>query len=160
MGGGDQVEALAPDVLKPFVPATLAGLPRTDFSAEKNGAMGMQVSTANATYSDSASGRSLHLEVTDMGSAKGLMAMAGWAALQQERETDHGYEKTYKQDGRLVHEEWDSNDKHGEFSVVLGDRFSVKLSGEADSMDQLKAAVASINLAGLEALKAQGVKRG
>jgi hypothetical protein len=160
MGGGDQVEALAPDVLKPFVPATLAGLPRTDFSAEKNGAMGMQVSTANATYSDNASGRSLHLEVTDMGSAKGLMAMAGWAALQQERETDHGYEKTYKQDGRLIHEEWDSNDKHGEYGIVLGDRFSVKLSGQADSMDQLKAAIASLNLAGLEALKAQGVKRG
>ncbi len=160
MGGGDQVEALAPDVLKPFVPATLAGLPRTDFSAEKNGAMGMQVSTANATYSDSASGRSLHLEVTDMGSAKGLMAMAGWAALQQERETDHGYEKTYKQDGRLVHEEWDSQDKHGEFSIVLGDRFTVKLSGQAESMDQLKGAVGGLNLAGLEALKAQGVKKG
>ena len=160
MGGGDQVEALAPDVLKPFVPATLAGLPRTDFSAEKNGAMGMQVSTANATYSDSASGRSLRLEVTDMGSAKGIMAMAGWAALQQERETDHGYEKTYKQDGRLVHEEWDSQDKHGEFSIVLGDRFTVKLSGNADSIDQLKGAVGSINLAGLEALKAQGVKQG
>ena len=160
MGGGDQVEALAPDMLKPFVPATLAGLPRTDFSAEKNGAMGMQVSTANATYSDNASGRSLRLEVTDMGSAKGIMAMAGWAALQQERETDHGYEKTYKQDGRLVHEEWDSQDKHGEFSIVLGDRFSVKLSGQADSIDQLKGAVGGLNLAGLEALKAQGVKQG
>jgi hypothetical protein len=159
MGGGDQVEALAPDMLKPFVPDTLAGLARTDFSAEKNGALGMQVSTANATYSDNA-GRSLHLEVTDMGSAKGLMAMAGWAALQQERETSTGYEKTYKQDGRLVHEEWDRQDKHGEFSIVLGDRFTVKLSGNADSIDQLKGAVGSINLAGLEALKAQGVKKG
>ena len=159
MGGGDQVEALAPDMLKPFVPDTLAGLPRTDFSAEKNGAMGMQVSTANATYADNA-GRSLQLEVTDMGSAKGLMAMAGWAALQQERETATGYEKTYKQDGRLVHEEWDNRDKHGEFSVVLGDRFTVKLSGTADSIDQLKGAVGALNLAGLEALKAQGVKKG
>ena len=159
MGGGDQVEALAPDVLKPFVPDTLAGLPRTDFSAEKNGAMGMQVSTANATYSDN-SGRSLRLEVTDMGSAKGIMAMAGWAALQQERETSTGYEKTYKQDGRLVHEEWDNQDRHGEFSVVLGDRFTVKLSGNADSIDQIKGAVGSLNLAGLEALKAQGVKKG
>jgi len=160
MGGGDQVEALSPDLLKPFVPATLAGLARTDFSAEKNGAMGMQVSEAHATYSDNASGRSLRLEVTDMGSAKGLMAMAGWAALQQERETEHGYEKTYKVDGRLVHEEWNSQDKHGEYGIVLGDRFAVKLSGDADSMDQLKAAVAGINLAGLEALKGQGVKKG
>jgi len=43
---------------------------------------------------------------------------------------------------------------------VLGDRFTVKLSGNADSIDQLKGAVGSINLAGLEALKAQGVKQG
>jgi hypothetical protein len=160
LGGGDEVVALSPELLKPFVPATLAGLPRTDFSAEKNGALGMQVSEAHATYSDDASGRSLRLEVTDMGSAKGLMAMAGWAALQQERQTEHGYEKTYKVDGRLVHEEWDGQDKHGEYGIVLGDRFSVKLSGNAESMDQLKAAAASINLAGLEALKAQGVKKG
>ncbi|HEU4662608.1 MAG TPA: Yip1 family protein [Dokdonella sp.] len=160
LGGGDQVEALSPDLLKPFVPATLAGLPRTDFSAEKNGALGMQVSEAHATYSDQASGRTLRLEVTDMGSAKGIMAMAGWAALQQERETEHGYEKTYKVDGRLVHEEWDSQDKHGEYGIVLGDRFSVKLSGDADSMEQLKAAVAGINLGGLEAMKGQGVKKG
>ena len=110
IGGGDQVEALAPDMLKPFVPDTLAGLKRTDFSAERNGAMGMQVSEAHATYSDGAN-RSLQLEVTDTGSAKGFVALAGWAAVQSDKETDHGYEKTYKQDGRLVHEQWDSADQ-------------------------------------------------
>ena len=159
LGGGDQVEALAPDVLKPFIPETLAGLKRTDFSAERNGAMGMQVAEARATYSDGAN-RSLHLEVTDMGSAKGLMSLAGWAAVQQEQQTDHGYDKTYKQNGRLVHEQWDSQTKYGEYGVVLGDRFSVKVSGNADSIEQLKTAVGSMNLAGLEALKDQGVKKG
>ena len=159
MGGGDQVEALAPDMLKPFVPETLGGLKRTDFSAERNGAMGMQISEAHATYSDGAD-RSLRLEVTDMGTAKGLMAMAGWAAIDSSKETDHGYDKTYKQDGRIVHEEWDSQDKRGEYGIVLGDRFSVKVSGNADSINDIKAAVASINLAGLEALKMQGVKKG
>jgi hypothetical protein len=43
---------------------------------------------------------------------------------------------------------------------VLGDRFSVKASGHADSMDALKTAVMSLDLAGLEALKNQGVKKG
>ena len=159
LSGGDQVEALAPEVLKPFVPDTLAGLKRTDFSAERNGAMGMQVSEAHATYSDGAN-RSLHLEVTDTGSAKGLVSLAGWAAVENSKETDHGYEKTYKQDGRLVHEQWDSSTKYGEYGIVLGDRFAVKVSGNADSIDQLKAAVASINLSGLEALKDLGVKKG
>jgi hypothetical protein len=159
LGGGSQVEALAPDSLKPFVPETLGGLKRTDFSAERNGALGMQLSEAHATYSDGAQ-RNLRLEVTDMGSAKGLMALAGWAAVDSSKETDHGYDKTYKQDGRLIHEEWDSQDKRGEYGIVLGERFSVKVSGNADSINDLKAAVASVNLAGLEALKNQGVKNG
>jgi hypothetical protein len=157
VSGGDEVEALAPDMLKPFIPDSLAGLKRTDFSAERNGAMGMQVSEAHATSSDGAN-RSLKLEVTDRGSAKGFLALAGFAAVQADKETDHGYEKTYKQNGNLVHEQWDAQTKYGEYGMILGDRFAVKLSGNADSMDQLKAAVGSINLAGLEALKDVGVK--
>lgn len=156
LGGGSQVEALAPDAIKAFVPDTLAGLKRTSVSAERNGAMGMQVSNATAAYSDGQ--HTLHLEIADTGSAKGIMALAGAVGVEADNETDHGYDKTYKQDGRLVHEQWDSQSKYGEFGIILGDRFSVKVSGNADSIDQLKAAVGSINLAGLEALKNQGVK--
>lgn len=159
MSGGDQVEALAPDLLKPFVPETLAGMKRTDFSVEKNGAMGMQASEAHATYSDGAD-KSLQLEVTDTGSVKGLVAFAGWASVQNAKETDHGYEKTYKEGSRLVHEQWDAQTKYGEYGVIVGDRFAVKVSGNADSMDQLKSAVRAINLAGLEAMKDVGVKKG
>jgi hypothetical protein len=157
--GGAQVEALAPDLLKPFMPETLGGLARTEISAERNGAMGMQVSEARATYSDGAS-RRLQLEVIDMGSAKGLMGLAGLAGVESERQTEHGYEKTYKEDGRIVQEQWDSQGKHGEFSIVLGNRFNVKVSGDADDFAQIKAAVASLNLAGLEAMKDHGVKNG
>lgn len=156
--GSGQVEALAPDELKPFVPETLAGLKRTEVSAERNGAMGMQVSTANASYSNGGDQR-LQLEITDLGSAKGLMGLAGLVG-ESEKQTEHGYDKTYKQDGRLVTEKWDSQDKHGEYAIVLGERFSVKVSGNADSIDQIKSAVASVNLAGLEALKDHGVKKG
>lgn len=156
LGGGSQVEALAPDAIKAFVPDTLAGMKRTSVSAERNGAMGMQVSNATATYSDGQ--HTLHLEVADTGGAKGIMALAGAVGVESDNETDHGYDKTYKQDGRLVHEQWDTQSKDGEYGIILGDRFSVKVSGNADSIDQLKAAVGSINLAGLEALKNQGVK--
>jgi len=158
LGGGDKVEALAPDALKPFVPETLAGLKRTDVSAERNGAMGMQFSQANANYTDEA-GHSLHLEIGDMGSAKGLTALAGWAGVESSKETDHGYDKTYQQNGRLTHEEWNTQSKYGEYSIVLGDRFTVKVTGNVDSIDQLKGAVGSLNLGGLEALKNQGVTK-
>ena len=157
MSGGDQVESLAPDRIKPFVPESIAGLQRTEISAERNNAMGMQVSEARGTYADD-TGRVLRLEIIDMGGMKGMLAFAGWAGGEQERETDRGYEKTYKQDGRLVHEEWDSAQKSGEYTTVLGERFSVKLSGEASSITELKTAVAGLDLAGLEALRNEGVK--
>ncbi len=158
MGGGDKVAALAPSDLKAFVPESLAGMKRTEYSAEQNGAMGMQMSVAHATYSDD-DGQSLRLSITDVGSAKGLLGLANAVGMTSERETDHGYEKTYTQDGRLIHEEWNSQSKHGEYSVVLGDRFTVAVEGTSDDIDTIKDAVGSIDLSGLEALRNQGVKR-
>lgn len=161
LGGGDQVEALPPDAIKPFLPEKLAGFKRESISVERNAAMGVQVSTGHASYRD-ANGNSLNLEVTDMGGAKGIMALAGMAGIESEKQTEYGYEKTYKQDGRLVSESWDSSNHNGEFSIVLGDRFSVKLSGSGEGLDMnvLKAALSSLDLAGLEAMKHQGVKQG
>jgi hypothetical protein len=159
LSGGDQVEALAPDALKPFLPDTLGSWKRTAFSAEQNGAMGMQMSVAKATYAGG-DGRSLRVEITDVGSAKGLLGLAGLANVQSQRETDDGYEKTWKENGRLINEKWDGRSRHGEYSIVLGDRFTVEVSGTVDNVDQLKSAIGSLDLAGLEALKNQGVKRG
>ena len=158
LGGGDQVEALAPELLKPFVPETLGGLKRTDFSAQRNGAMGVQVSEARATYSD-AKGRSLQLEISDMGGMKGLMGLANQVGVESDRQTEHGYEKIYKQGGRLAHERWDTQSKNGEFGITVGERFSVKVSGGAGSIDEIKALVMHLDLAGLEALKNKGVKK-
>jgi hypothetical protein len=158
LGGGAQVESLAPERIKPFLPATLAGMARADYSAERNSAMGMEISTAYANYADKGANRSLRLDITDMGSSKGLMAFASWAVLQQDRESDQGYEKTYKSGERMMHEQWDSANRHGEYSVVLGERFVVKVSGNADNMETLKTALDGLDLAGLEALKNEGVK--
>lgn len=156
-GAGGAAEALAPDRLKGFVPEALGGLPRTEVSAERNGAMGIQIATASGQYSDD-SGRHLRLEITDSGGAAGLMGLAGWAMMEQERETSTGYERTRKENGRMVHEEWDRGSGSGEYGVVLGNRFLVKVAGSAGSVDDLKSAVAGLDLAGLEALRNEGVK--
>jgi hypothetical protein len=161
LGGGSQVEALSPDAIKPFLPEKLAGFKRESISVERNGAMGVQVSTGRASYRDANDNR-LDLEITDMGGAKGVMALAGFAGIESERQTEYGYEKTYKQDGRLINESWDSNSHNGEYGIVLGDRFAVKLRGNGEGLDMnvLKSALSSLNLGGLEALKNQGVKQG
>lgn len=155
MGGG-AVEALAPEQLQAFVPESLAGLPRTTIAAERNAAMGMQVAVATASFG-SDSGRVIDLEITDTGSAKGMLALAGMASLEEDQITDQGYSRTYRADGRMVHEEWD-NGGHGEYMKVIGERFTVKVSGTVESIDVLKAALDEIDLDGLEALKDEGVK--
>lgn len=157
LGGGAKVEALSPDRLKAFLPETLAGLPRRTLSAERNAAMGLQISEGKARYGDG-QGRELALEITDMGGAQGVMMFAGWAAIESEKQTETGYEKTLRENGRIVHEEWDSARKSGEFSMVLGERFVAKVSGDAADIGQLKQALGAIDLAGLEALKGEGVK--
>ena len=158
VGSGGKVESLAPDQLKPFLPDAMEGLKRTQLSVDRSSALGVQISKATATYADEGQ-RRLNLEITDTGSLKGLVGFAsGWAGVEQDTETDTGYDKIYKSGGQLVHEKWDSRGNFGEYGVVVGDRFSVKVSGNAASIDELKAAVASVNLAGLEALKSQGVQ--
>jgi hypothetical protein len=156
-GSNGSVEALAPDQIKAFLPDSLGSLKRSSLSAERNSAMGMQISQATANYAAD-NGQHVTLEVSDTGGAKGFMSLAAAMAPEEEKQTDHGYEKTYSADGNLVHEAWDTQSKYGEYSVVVGKRFTVKANGNVDSIDQLKQAVASIDLGKLESLKDAGVK--
>jgi Yip1 domain. len=157
VSGSGTVEALAPDQIKAFLPDSLGSLKRTSTSAQRSNPMGMQVSEATAEYS-SDNGQHITLEITDTGGAKGFMAMAAAMAPEEEKETDHGYEKTYTANGNMIHEAWNTESKSGEYSVVLGKRFTVKASGTADSIDQLKQAATGVDMSKLESLKDAGMK--
>lgn len=153
-GSNTSVKALSTEEIKAFVPATLGGLPRTSMSSERNGAMGIQVSEANATYDDG-QGRSLRLKIKDTGGAQGLVRLAAWAGVEQERSWDSGYERDYKENGRIVHERWDNASGSGEFGVIVGGRFAVEVAGKAGSIDELKRALAEgVDVARLEGMAA------
>lgn len=156
-GSEGPVEALTPDQIKAFLPDSVGNWKRGNVSATRSGAMGMQVSEASADYAGN-DNRHVTLEITDTGGAKGFVAMAAAMAPEQENQTDHGYDKTYTVGGNMVHEEWDNQSKSGEYSVVVGKRFTVRASGTVDDIDQLKQAVNKIDLARLESLKEAGVK--
>ena len=64
--------------------------------------------------------QSITLEVTDTGGVEDFMAMTSAMAPESEKDTDHGYDKTCTAGGNLVHEEWDSQSKSGEYSVIVG----------------------------------------
>jgi hypothetical protein len=158
MGGGQPVEAVPTDTLKALVPDTLGGLARSSFSAERTGAMGLQVSHVQARYGEG--DRTLSLEISDSGGAAGLMGLASWAAVSVEREDDTGWEKTYKEGDRLVMEKWDSGSRRGEYNLIVGDRFVVKVEGDNVEMDDLKSVVDDLDLDALAALKDEGVQKG
>jgi hypothetical protein len=156
LGGGRRVEPIGIEQLKPFVPDTFAGLPRRSLNTEKTGVATLMVSKARAAYSDGGEKR-VTLEISDSGSASGLVSLAGWAALREEREDDNGSERTHKVDGRLVHEKV-SRRGANEFSIVLGDRFVVEAQGTGITLPELKSAVGALDLRGLESLKDAGVQ--
>jgi len=158
LGGGKHVEPIGIDQLKPFVPDTFAGLPKTGSNAEKTGIASLMISKAEATYSDGAQKR-VTLEISDTGGVSGLMSLASWAAVEQEKDNDSVSERTRKVGGRLTHERISKNGGSNEFGVVLGERFMVSANGNGLSLDELKAAVSGLDLGRLESLKDTGVQK-
>jgi len=156
LGGGKRVDPLGIDQLKPLVPDTFGGLPKTASNAEKSGIAGLMVSKAEATYSDSGEKR-VTLEISDTGGISGITALAGW--VEGESEDDSGSERTHKENGRLIHEKTTKNGGTNEFAVVVADRFVVSAKGHGVALAALKAAVAGLDLARLEGMKNVGVSR-
>jgi Yip1 domain len=155
LGGGKRVDPLELDQLKPFVPETFGGLQRTSSNAEKTGAGIIMVSKAEATYGDG--DQSATLEITDSGGVSGLMGLASWMGVQEERESDDGYERTRKVDGRMTHEK-SSRSSANEFAIVIGERFMVSARSRGLDVNALKAAVSGLELQKLESLKGQGLR--
>jgi len=58
-----------------------------------------------------------------------------------------------------VHEKWDAPSRSGEYGVVLGERFAVKVSGNVKQVATLQAAMRGMDLEGLEAMRDSGVKK-
>jgi hypothetical protein len=156
LGGGKNVEPIGIDQLKPFVPETMAGLAKKSSKTEKTGMAGLMISKAEATYGDD-SGKSIEFDLSDTGGASGLMGMASWMNVQGEKEDQYGSEKTAKVNGRLVNEKISKNGGSNEISVVVGDRFVVSVKARGLSIDEVRKAVASIDLGKLEGMKDVGV---
>jgi hypothetical protein len=158
LGGGKRVDPIAIDQLKTFVPESFAGFAKTSSNAEKTGIGGLMVSKAEAQYGDGAD-KTLSLEISDTGGVSGLMGLASWVGVEGEKEDDTGSEKTVRVDGRLVHERRSKTGGTNEYGIVIGNRFVVSVNGQGVGLDELKAAVAGLDLAKLEAMKDVGVQK-
>jgi hypothetical protein len=136
-----------PTALQAFLPEAIGGYKRTEVSSA-----GMGVGGSHAEGRYAAGDRSFRVEITDMAAMGALTGMGAAMNIQSNRQTATGYEKTQTIDGQMVNEEWDKTDNSGKFSTTVANRFMVEASGQAASIDELKAAVAAVGPAKLAAL--------
>jgi hypothetical protein len=150
---GKQITAVTADTLKGMLPETLAGMKRTDASAEQNQAMGINMTIAEAQY-EGENEASADLTITDIGNMTGMMrtGMTAWTMAQYDRKTDSGYEKTATFGGYKGMEEYENEGKHGTIRVFVADRFVVELNGRGVTMDALKKALDQVDLKKIAAL--------
>lgn len=158
MGGDGKVEVVDMSKLKALMPETIGDLKRTRFEGEKSAMGGFKISKAEAHYRDEGN-RNITLELSDFGGNKMLGAMFAWALIESDKETEHGYEKMGKVDGRPTHEKFNKNNSSGEYSVLIGGRFMLEARGQNVDMVSLKSAANAVGFANLEAMKNEGVTK-
>jgi hypothetical protein len=156
--GGKKIETIDFRELKAMLPASLSGLKRTDATGEKSGAMGMQISSAEGTYSAD-DGKQINVKITDIGALAGLGAMSSyaWAQTDIDRESDNAYEKSTTFKGYKAFEKYDKRNHSGDFSVLVGGRFVVEAEGSNVDMKAIKSALDGVDLRKLDGMKGKGV---
>jgi hypothetical protein len=147
MEAASKRSAVEPSKLQALLPTAIGGYERTAVEATAMGGMG---SEANGTYA--AGGKSFRLKITDMAAVGALAGLGSAMGVSQSREDAESYERTGTVDGRMQTEKWNKSAGSGTFSVVVGNRFMIEADGSAASIDELKAAVASVNEASLAGL--------
>ena len=145
---GGSATPIASADLKTMLPESVGDLKRTGIEASSGAAMGIAGSTAKATYANGE--RNLTLSITDTG---GLAAMAGWANLTMDKESDGRVEKVYKDGARTVHEEYQKDGSHGEVTVILANGVVVESEGDKVDAEALKKVLAGLDLGRIEAMK-------
>jgi hypothetical protein len=148
------VTAADPETLKALLPDNIAGYARSDVSSSTGGVGGVNGSQAEANYTKGDA--RFRVTITDLGAAGALGAMANAFNVKSSTESNGKYEKMGRIDGRMTTESYDSNARHGEFSVLAGDRFMIAAEGDGVSINDLKAAVAAVNPARVETLAKKG----
>lgn len=149
-----ELAPLQPEQLKALLPEALSDLKRE--SVESFGAGPAGVSVASAKYRNAA--RSIDLSITDVGGPMGA-AVAMWASMTVDRETADEVEKVYHDGNRSVHEKYRKDGSGAELQLVLPNGTMVGATGEQVDMAALKAAVAGVDTAKLQALPRATVQR-
>ena len=137
--------------LKAQLPDTLGALKRESFETSGGSAMGISSSVAKAGYANG--DQHAQLTITDVGGLGGLASVATWANVTVDKETPDGIEKTYKDGGRTIHEEYRKDGSRSEVTVILKNGVIVETTGDKVDGPTLKSMASAVNLDAIESMK-------
>jgi hypothetical protein len=137
------------------MPLSLPGFRRTRLTTSDNSA-GLGLGGVTGDY---ASGENtITLSVSDMGIAGEMAALTGALGVRRTEENPDGYNKLDSTDGQLTMEDFNPDMRTGSYAVLVADRVLIKAEGRGVNMEQLRAAVATIDRSKIEALAAKRAK--
>lgn len=139
--------------LREWLPATLAGLGRTEDMGEKNGAFGFAVTRAEGEYGQRGQPW-IKISVTDLAAMGPMASMAsmGWGAAEIDRESSAGYERTSTVQGNRVLLKFDNKSRIGSANMMVGGRFLVEIKGQNISATQLPETLQALDFNALQSL--------
>jgi len=137
--------------LKALLPEALGALKRESFETSGGTAMGISSAVAKASYAGG--DQHAQLTISDLGGLGGLASVAAWANVTVDKETPEGIEKTYKDSGRTIHEEYRKDGSHSEYTVILKNGVIVEASGDNVDGAKLKSMASALDLDAIEAMK-------
>ena len=158
MKGDSKVEVVNFRKLKELLPEELDEMGRTSSSGEKTNSFGIKVSQAEGKYNSEDNQQSIHIQIMDLGSMKGLAGMTAfaWSWAEIDKETDNGYERTFEYRGHKAYEKYNTENKDGEVQVMVAKRFMVEVKGNNVTMEAIHSALDKIDLDALSDMKDEG----
>lgn len=137
-----KITSLSADVLEKSLPEKIGRFQRVSVESNTMGVGGIAGSQVEGRYE--AGDRYFELSITDLPAVGPMAAMGAAMGVQRERKTATGYERTHVVDGNFVNEEWDGTSNEGSYTVMVGNRISIKAQGKVSDMDELRAAIAAV----------------
>lgn len=154
LNNANKVEVVNFRKLKELLPEKLNGYERKSSKGETSGAMGMNISTAEAQYEKN--GQTVNLTLLDTGGlGLATMGLAAWTTLNVDKEDEFGYERTGDLDGYKSYEKFRKKGGTSEISVVVNNRFIVRAEAQItdeNQMNDLRAFIKEIGLNNLSNL--------
>lgn len=141
--------------LTALFPETLAGMKRAGMAGERTAVMGMDLSHAEATYTNG-EGERVRIEVSDLSRASSSPMVAElypWMKTDINQRTPSGYQMTTMFGGHRAFESYESGDSTGTLAVFVDGRFVVEAKGTGVKMDFLRAALEEFDIGRLGEIK-------